>query len=92
MDFSQLLKDFGPLVTLMVFVVWSGWQRERSGNKRISSHEKWEREVLVGLVERSTQVIGENNVILTGVKQVIQENGLVLQRMAQIIEDGKQKS
>ena len=47
-----LLKQYGPLVLVMAFLLWQGWVREGRMGKRIVRLEDEQRNVLMPLVER----------------------------------------
>lgn len=55
-----LLKDFGPVVGIIVFFLWRDWQREDRLNARVEALEKYNQETLVSLVKQAIQVIAQN--------------------------------
>lgn len=87
MDFIQIMREWSPWVALVAFVLWSGWKREKRSDRKVDAQDKWMREVMMTHLERSNQVIAENNVILIGTKQVLQENGLVFQQYVRKLKD-----
>ena len=60
MPWNELLRDFGPLVGVILFFIWRDWKREDTLTARVESLDKYQRETLVSLVERSTSVISQN--------------------------------
>ena len=67
MDLSDLflmLKQYGPLVVVVLFFLWQNWQRELRMDKRINKLEDEQRDVLMPLVERCTDVITQNTMMM----------------------------
>lgn len=60
MDYMNLLRDFGPVVGIVLFFIWRDWKREEGLVDRVKSLESFNNDVLVKLVERSTAVIATN--------------------------------
>ena len=59
-DFLLLLKQYGPLVLVVLFFLWQNWLRELRMSNRINRLEDEQRNVLLPLVERCTDVIAQN--------------------------------
>ena len=59
-DFLLMLKQYGPLVLVVLFFLWQNWLRELRMDKRINKLEDEQRTVLLPLVERCTDVITQN--------------------------------
>jgi len=51
-DAISVLKQYGPLVLVVAYLLWQGWVRECRMNKRIVRLEDEQRGVLMPLVER----------------------------------------
>ena len=51
-DTVALLKQYGPLVVVLAFLLWQGWVRETRMGKRIVRLEDEQRNVLMPLVAR----------------------------------------
>ena len=64
-----LLKQYGPLVLVMAFLLWQGWVREGRMGKRIVKLEDEQRNVLLPLVERCTDVITQNTTVMERVEK-----------------------
>lgn len=64
MEFVELLKQYGPLLGAVLFFIWRDWKREERLSNRIEKLEDEQREVILPLVERSTQVIAENTTVM----------------------------
>ncbi len=56
-DYLIVLKDFGPYIGVILFFIWRDWKREEGLVDRVKSLEKFNTEVLVGLVKETTAVI-----------------------------------
>ena len=60
MDFMNLLKDFGPLVGIILFFIWRDWKREENLVDRVSKLEDFNTDVLTNIVKDTTSVIATN--------------------------------
>lgn len=60
MEFMDLLKDFGPLVGIVLFFIWRDWRREENLVNRVTKLEEFNTEVLTGMVKETTAVIATN--------------------------------
>jgi len=63
-DFLLMLKQYGPLVLVVLFFLWQNWLRELRMDKRINKLEDEQRTVLLPLVERCTDVITQNTMMM----------------------------
>jgi hypothetical protein len=72
-DFVSLLKQYGPLVVVMVFVLLQSWIREGRMNKRINKLEDGQRNVLMPLVERCADVIAQNTLMMERLENALAE-------------------
>jgi hypothetical protein len=63
-DAIALLKQYGPLVLIVAFLLWQSWVREVRMNKRIVKLEDEQRNVLMPLVERCADVIAQNTLMM----------------------------
>lgn len=59
MDLASLLKEFGPWVALVGYLVWQGWQREQRMAKRLDHVEDSIREHLVRVIEKNTGTMNQ---------------------------------
>ena len=64
MEFLELLKAYGPLAGLAVFFIWRDWKREDRLTTRIEKLEDEQREIILPLVEKSTNVIALNTSVM----------------------------
>lgn len=60
---SELVKQFGPWLALVIFFVWQSWLRENRLGTQLDEVHKFIRETLAGVVERNTRAM----VVWTGV-------------------------
>jgi hypothetical protein len=56
----DLVKDFGPLVGIVLFFIWRDWRREENLVNRVTDLEKFNTEVLTAMVKESTAIIATN--------------------------------
>lgn len=78
MDILSLLREFGPLIGLIVFYIYRDARRESHFLARIEQLEDEMRKIIMPLVERSTEVIAENS-------QVMRENSTVMRELSQLV-------
>ncbi len=60
MEITNLLKDFGPLIGIVLFFIWRDWKREENLLDRVQKLEDFNTEVLTGMVKETTAVIATN--------------------------------
>lgn len=82
MDFINLLKDFGPLVGVVIFFIWRDWKREENLVDRVQKLEDFNTEVLSNMVRDQAAVIATNT-------EVIRANTLQLKSMSQLMIECK---
>ncbi len=68
-DFLLLLKQYGPLLTVVLFFLRQNWRRELRMSNRITKLEDEQRNVLLPLVERCTDVITQNTTVMERVEK-----------------------
>lgn len=64
MELLDFLKEFGPFAGAVLFFIWRDWRREDRLSTRIEKLEDEQREVILPLVERTTNVIVENTAVM----------------------------
>ena len=64
---TDLIANFGPLVGVVLFFIWRDWKREDHLTNRIEKLEDYQRDTLVGLVDKSTTALAQNAECLTWV-------------------------
>ena len=61
----------GPALALLAFFLWKDFRREVQLQKRITSLEKEQKEVLFPLIERCVEVIAQNTLVMQRLEKVI---------------------
>ena len=56
----DVLKDFGPILGIVLFFIWRDWKREESLVTRVKHLEDFNTETLSNLVKESSSVIATN--------------------------------
>ena len=59
-----IVKQYGPLVLVMCFLLWQSWMRECRMTSRIDKLEDEQRKVLLPLVKKCARVITRNTSIM----------------------------
>lgn len=78
MDYMELLKDFGPLIGIVLFFIWRDWRREENLVERVEKLEDFNTEVLTNLVKEQAGVIATNT-------EVIKANTEQMRGMAELM-------
>ena len=73
-DFLVLLKQYGPLVFVVGFFLWQNWLREVRMVARINKLEDEQRQVLLPMVERCTDVIAQNTSMMERLETALDNN------------------
>lgn len=60
MEYAEMLKDFGPILGVVLFFIWRDWKREDRLADRVEQLETYQQETLVELVKETTTVIAQN--------------------------------
>ena len=60
MDYITLLKDFGPIVGIILFFIWRDWKREEGLIERVKQLEDFNTDTLVQMVKDNSSVIAAN--------------------------------
>jgi len=68
-----MMKQYGPLVLVVCFLLWQGWMRECRLTNRINKLEDEQRKVLLPLVKRCTRVITRNTGIMRRLERALDE-------------------
>jgi len=78
MEFIELLKDFGPLVGIILFFIWRDWRREENLVERVQKLEDFNTEVLSTIVKEQAGVIATNTeVIKANTEQIRQFSNMI---------------
>ena len=73
-DLWLLLKQYGPLVLVVGFFLWQNWLRELRMSRRINKLEDEQRQVLIPMVERCTDVITQNTSMMERLEKALSSN------------------
>ena len=68
-----VVKQYGPLVLVLAFLLAQGWMRECRLATRINKLEDEQRKVLLPLVKRCTRVITKNTIVMRRLERVLDE-------------------
>lgn len=71
-EYIALLKDFGPVLGVILFFVWRDWKREDRLVERIEALEKFQQEQLIGLIQKTNEVVTHNTEQLKWVAALVQ--------------------
>lgn len=71
MKYLDLLRDFGPLIGVILFFIWRDWQREENLSSRVEKLEKYQQEVLTDLSKQCIEVIAANTYQLKWMSNII---------------------
>lgn len=64
MEMFELIKQFGPLAGVVLFFIWRDWKREDRLTTRVEKLEDEQRNIILPLVEKSTDVIARNTEVM----------------------------
>jgi len=70
-DAIFVLKQYGPLVLVVAFLLWQGWVRECRMNRRIVKLEDEQRNVLMPLVAKCADVIAQNTMMMERLERAL---------------------
>lgn len=84
MDFPwiDILKNFGPLISILVFFIWRDWQREKRLTRRAERLDDYQKKILQNLVEKTTAALVQSSECLRAISHIIQHLARVCPRMA----------
>ena len=68
-----LLKQYGPLILVVIFLLWQGWVREGRMTARMSKLEDEQRGMLIPLVERCADVIAQNTMMMERLEKSLEK-------------------
>lgn len=71
-EYLQILKDFGPILGVILFFIWRDWRREDRLLDKISQLERFQQEQLLKLVEKTNTVVQQNTDQLKWVAALVQ--------------------
>ncbi len=68
-----LLREFGPLLGLILFFVWRDWKREDRLSSRVEALETYQKETLVGLLKETTVALTHNAECLKWIGRIVEK-------------------
>lgn len=69
LDVVALLKQFGPFLGAVVFFIWRDWQREDRMSTRITQLEVEQKEIILPLIEKTSETIARNTEAMSRIQQ-----------------------
>ena len=72
LNWLPLLRDFGPVIGVLIFFVWRDWRREDRLSARVEKRETYQKETLGQLVEKSTESIAQSSEIIKWVGRILE--------------------
>jgi hypothetical protein len=71
-EMSDLLRDFGPVIGIILFFIWRDWKREDILQERVTRLETYQQETLVKLITDTTQALAQNSEFLKWSGRIIE--------------------
>jgi len=59
-EYITVLKEFGPVLGIILFFIWRDWKREDRLVNRLESLEQFQRDKLMAVIENTTEVVATN--------------------------------
>ena len=72
LEMTSILRDFGPIVGVILFFIWRDWKREDKLQERVTRLETYQQETLLRLVTDTTTALAQNTEFLKWSGQIIQ--------------------
>lgn len=72
MEMTNILRDFGPIVGIILFFIWRDWKREDKLQERVTRLESYQQETLVKLITDTTQALAQNSEFLKWSGRIIE--------------------
>jgi len=72
MEYVRMLKDFGPVLGVILFFIWRDWKREDRMVERITALEEFQSEQLIQLITKTNEVVAHNTEQLKWVAALVQ--------------------
>lgn len=67
-----LLRDFGPIIGVILFFIWRDWKREDKLQERVTRLETYQQETLVRLVKDTSTALAQNTEFLKWSGRIIE--------------------
>ena len=72
MDMAMILRDFGPIVGIILFFIWRDWKREDKLLERVTRLEDYQQETLVKMITDTTTALAQNSEFLKWSGRIIE--------------------
>lgn len=72
MVLNSILRDFGPIIGVILFFIWRDWKREDKLQDRVTRLETYQQDTLLTLVRDTTQALAQNSEFLKWAGQIMQ--------------------
>lgn len=72
LPWATILKEYGPLILVIVFFIYRDWQREIQLSRRIENLETYQKDVLKSLVEKTTVALVHSTECLKWIGRLIE--------------------
>ena len=72
-DWISMVRELGPLASIILFFVWRDWKREQHLFIRIEKLENYHKETLVHLIEKSVLILTQNTECLKRVERIVDQ-------------------
>lgn len=59
-EYITVLKEFGPVLGIILFFIWRDWKREDRLVNRLESLEQFQRDKLMAVIANTTEVVATN--------------------------------
>lgn len=76
MEIWDVLREFGPAIALAVFVLFRDYKREDRLTTRIEKLEDEQRNTILPLVEKTTEVITHNTAVMMRLEAALDKRAL----------------
>lgn len=84
--FIELLRQFGPLVGIILFFIWRDWKREVSLSERIVTLEETQKCVLFDTLEKATKTIERNTCVMEQTNRMMEEKFDIMIRVNETLD------
>lgn len=74
MEYVDLLKDFGPVIGIILFFIWRDWKREEGLVERVQKLEDFNTKVLTDMVKEQSRTIATCTSVIAANTEVIKTN------------------
>jgi hypothetical protein len=70
--YIEVVRDFGPVLGVILFFIWRDWKREDAMTKRIQALEEFQQNQLLDLIKKTNDVVAHNTEQLKWVAALVQ--------------------